>query len=405
MLNPSTNYSYNYSNPSDNVFPISSDSSSISFSKNKSHQIASNYFQALKEQPMVSHRALPKPSLQDVKGEEKFDLFENLKIAEDQWIGIERVNNKIRMKSPQKEGTEREKIFNSRNILYVFWNVEKNKYLIGKTDRTLKERCREYFANAVNLEPSKRSEFLEDLNKHPEQIKVALFYVKDEKENLEELERLAIQAKKRTAEEDKWELYNERGGGGGGRSHPLDQNLNFLVPKNINDYTPIKYHLYAGREGKIRIKRRIEWSQEETAVNQLFQDTFVYCIRNKEDPKKRLVGITSNPIKRATQHAYKAEEFYPKSKKYRTDKPQTGALLYREMGKNPDQYEFGIYPVYKQNEISPSKLDNFHVFQHADEIEKHVTLAKKALVKQGEGGLNQKLGGGSYPVKQKPKST
>jgi hypothetical protein len=355
----------------------------------------------------------------------KFKFFIELETPSSPWMSIGRIEDRIQIQMPtrKKEQEEYKKTFKETDLLYVFHNTVNDKYLIGKTNRSFIDRCREHLNDAVNYLDFKENQkvidrqFLEDLHQNPQHFQVALLYKKENDEDLEDLEISAIEAKRQIdpSEENKWPLYNSRGGGGGGRAHPKNQNAEYIIPKDIKNYTPDKYFSYTqDKKKRIVIKQIDEFKKfvnhehvkktlDFSSVDSTTNKAYFYCIKNLKSTDQRYIGVTCNPITRAHQHGSDSLKTQIANKIIKRAKTRTrkGSLLHQTLANKTHHMAIGVFKYISSKDIV-GKEKKYHVFTSVAAVEKHLITAKNAHKRNG--GLNQREGGGgSYPVSKKQK--
>jgi hypothetical protein len=280
----------------------------------------------------------------------------------------------------------------TKRLIYVFRNREKNCLLIGKTGGTFASRCSQYESFINNQESEKivakkgRSSFLRDIKDHSEHFDVGILYELKPGDDINFFETLFIDFKKEVCS-----LYNDHRGGGGGLSHDEEIPTDYAIPAETKLFTPEKYYPYSKEEGKIRpqftpgfIKRMESLSQEMGETQ-----AFAYVVKHQKT-SERYIGVTNDPKRRATEHAYKAEYFDPEHDKFDPER-QTG-LLHKAMGENPDQFAFGVFPLRSMEKIPEGERVNFVELATIDKVEKYIIELKESH--HTAHGFNANFGGG-----------
>ena len=294
-----------------------------------------------------------------------------------------------------------------KGLIYV-WRKKKQqggkeRLLIGKTGGSLNTRVASYVSkfnevgseNRVKKKGSKA--FLIDMKKHPEHFEIGILHVLQPDEDLDLFESLFIKHKGTL-----YDLYNENGGGGGGSSHLEEATVTYAIPKPMSAaFTPEKYYPFEKDEhGCIRpqftptFKRKVEELREEMDE----QQEYVYAIKKRKEesaPGKYYIGVTGNPL-RPKQHAYAAEYCDPQHEKY--DPSHTSGYLHEAMAANPDQFEFGLFPVRSVDKIDQDQLDNHVLLKGINKVENDMIKLKQAHISQN--GFNGNYGGGEPIAKR-----
>lgn len=167
----------------------------------------------------------------------------------------------------------------------------------------------------------------------------------------------------------------------------------YSIPKTkAVSLTPDKYYPFIKRsEEKIvlQLTPGLEERINNLAAGVRERPDFIYFIKNKENDK-RYIGATNDPRRRALEHARKATEHNPKSRKYKPYN-QTG-YLYREMGRNPENFIFGVLNIPLEEKIPSTQKDDFNFVKGIRNVEKDLINLRESLHNQK--GYNANIGGG-----------
>lgn len=314
-----------------------------------------------------------------------------------QWFSIVCEKGDIRFDFP-------EDLLQDKRLIYILRNKEEERYLVGKTGNGLKERSQKYLSEikkfTENRRQTGRQQFLRDFRANPTHFEIGVLYILEPDENLNEMETLFIDYKSLI-----YKLYNDRRGGGGGLSHAEEKPLTYAIPRlETGCLTPDKYYHYQrNQQGQIRLpltpsfrRKMCELSTQDQEKNQGY-----YYIIKKLDTQQSYVGTTCDPEKRSKEHGYAAEYGDIESEKYNPDQ-LTGAL-HPAMGEDPENFAFGLLPVYASDKILPADVDQFTFISGIAKVEKFLMQAKQSLKEQG--GLNCIQGGGPIADLEKQRAT
>ncbi len=282
---------------------------------------------------------------------------------------------------------------NIRELIYLFKNKEKDRYLIGKTGDTFKNRMSKYVSwfNQSKTKAKKpgRLSFIQDIRKHPEDFEVGILHQAQAQDlfNLEELETLFIACKRKV-----YDLYNDNEGGGGGLAHTAETPTTYAIPKpQTASYTPVKYYPYKKDEdGNTRLQLTPGVKSRIKELRKNMEDTqeFVYVIK-KIDTEERYIGVSGDPEKRGQQHAYASEYFDPEHPKY--DPDHGGGLLHPAIAENPELFGWGLLPIQSVESIPEDQRKNYVLLNSIAEVEKFSIQFKQSLFSQH--GFNCTRGG------------
>lgn len=253
------------------------------------------------------------------------------------------------------------------NIIYIFKNVEQNKYLIGKTGNSLQIRLNNYLNNINNS--SIQSEFLKDIRQDPLVFQLGILHVLSDDEDLDQLEVQFITAMKAN------QLYNQNKGGGGGVARQEEEPVNYEIPDSPSRLTPIKRYPF-NKDIKPQFSPTAYKSVPKTA-----NSSQIYSILEKSTGQ-RYIGTSYNFINRSRQHGYAAS--HGKSE-----------LLHRAMKKNPTDFSVGLIPIRANKSIRKKK--GYVVVSSLGEAETLVIKTKRTLFPNG---LNSNQGGGGPIARQ-----
>lgn len=283
-----------------------------------------------------------------------------------------------------------------KNLIYIFRNREKKRYLIGKTGGLLSKRIAGYIAKFNAPESEKKVKaamskaFLIDVKQHPEHFDIGILYVLKPGEDLDFFETRFVKYK-RTLHE----LYNVREGGGGGMVHSEEAPTTYAIIKpKVSPFTPQKYYPFRkDKRGCIRPQFSPGFHKKVKELRADSKDLqgFLYVIKNLEE-EMSYFGVTTleDPSIRLKQHAYQAEYCDPQHEKY--DPSRKSGHLHPAMAANPQQFGCALMPVESPENINPNDIDRYVLLQGIDEVEKHAIKLKKSLVTQH--GYNGNGGGG-----------
>lgn len=280
-------------------------------------------------------------------------------------------------------------------LIYIFHNTKKNCVLIGKTGMTFGKRCGSYQKeindekNEKIIEKSGRQIFLEDIRKNPGHFQIGILYKLTEEEDLDDFESRFIQSKQKLHT-----LYNDNKGGGGGRVHGEESEMVYTVPNPATALiTPTKYYPYKkDEEGHIRP----QFTPGIKEFSKLEQNPSFYVIKSLGSPEKRYVGISINPVRRAREHGYHAEASDPENEKY--DPHHNTGLLHPALAEYPENFFFGLLPVKRIEETTPTRLKQTIQLTGISAVESFLIEQKEALSTQN--GFNSNKGGGG-PISRK----
>jgi hypothetical protein len=278
-----------------------------------------------------------------------------------------------------------------KQLIYVFWNTQTNTYLIGKTGTSISGRLSGYLTS-FNKPYMGNSPFIEEVQKDPTVFRFGILYELKDGEDLDEYETDFI-----TQKRQKFSLYNQNNGGGGGLARTEEVNGYYAVV-NPADITPQRnYSFQQDADGKIRPKftpgaHRFTRQDGET-------HSFHYRVKDTETDK-RYIGTSNRVIERAQEHGYKAN-------KENAAAAQLGimedkGLLHTALAQNPARFVVGFYDIQHQEplDLDEEAKKQLTVAKTSGQMERILIAAKETL---RPNGFNGNAGGGGPIGRQKGK--
>lgn len=264
--------------------------------------------------------------------------------------------------------------------IYFFKNESNNRLLIGKTGSTITQRLSGYL-NQINSDNFSNSEFIKDIQAHPEYFKFGIYPLK-ESDDLNFFEINFIDYKRQSG----INLYNVNRGGAGGeaRQNEIPCLYRFM------QLTPEKRYPVQIVEGRIKVllspgcKAKMNEMYKQMISNQQAYQIYWYSFKaelslreNKKESAleevsdnsvlpsenlakgvKRYIGTSNDPIRRSQEHCRAAERL---SEEENLTDLKIKDKFHRTLAENPEAFTFGLIPVVYEGQIKDfeKSLDSF----------------------------------------------
>lgn len=281
------------------------------------------------------------------------DFF--LSQAPSEWFKLAKKNKKITIQMPEGKGFE-------KNVIYIFQDKVTGKSLIGKTEQVFRRRMSQY-CSQFNRPQGKCSNFIKDVQLSPQRFRVGILYQLKSGENIDQVEAAFIHHYREAGRP----LYNQVGGGGGGRAKSAELPSFYAIPKTEGFPSPPKKYKVERINDKVRLLTSPGF---RTKINQgrikaqrdgrVFGHIYYYKRNLKDEKVKRYIGMSGVAESRVPQHCYNSQ--------------RKEGEFYQELATFPDEFEANVLDIeyINPNSLSPGSRERYDFFDNLGDAEEAV---------------------------------